>query len=245
MNFKTTAMLLESIQPYIENCDIKITAESTDWFKRSINSDLVIIDTENHVGFEVFENEIIVFYFTDHCHFEDYSADLSDGQHNYIERATSFLTELFRYKLRHIEYFKGEALYREKYILMNNDGREDEYIGDTWFGLSAFINPFGKKSMHSATWQFDILRGVFTTRQPKAPDPEAIEIIDVGDDCYIEIFCKRDIYTYSVMEIDYDDYLGMYYWAPAVNICATGMYDTRKKAIDAAREALRCRQGEV
>ncbi len=47
--------------------------------------------------------------------------------------------------------------------------------------------------------------------------------------------------AYSIMEIDFDDYFGMYCWVPAVNILPTGMYDTKVKAIDAAREALKRR----
>jgi len=43
------------------------------------------------------------------------------------------------------------------------------------------------------------------------------------------------------MEIDFDDYFGMYYWAPAINVLPTGMYDTKEKAIAAARETLECR----
>ncbi|MBQ8600465.1 MAG: hypothetical protein IJ407_03690, partial [Clostridia bacterium] len=204
-------------------------------------SDFVSIDAKNHVGFEVFENEVIVFYFTDHSHFEDYSSELQAGEDNYIERAKSFLKELFEYKIRHVEYYKGKTLSSEKYFLLYNDDRDDECIGNTWFGLSKFINPFGKKTMHSMTWQFDKSKGAFTTRQPKSVDPNAIEVIDISDDCYIEIFNKHNVYTYGIMEIDFDDYFGMYYWAPAVNIIPSGMYDTNDKAINAAREALKCR----
>ncbi len=241
MHFETTSMLLEAIQPYIENSIIDIITENKDWRSRNYQSDLVNIDAKNHVGFEVFENEIIVFYFTDHYHFEDYSSELQNGEDNYIERAKSFLKELFEYKIRHVEYYKGKTLSSEKYFLLYNDGRDDERIGNTWFGLSKFINPFGKKSMHSTTWQFDKSEGVFTTRQPRAADPNAVEVIDVSNDCYIEIFNNHNVYTYDITEIDYDDYFGMYYWAPAVNILPTGMYDTMEKAIDAAKEALKCR----
>lgn len=241
MNFRTTSALLEAIQAHIGNSSIDITTESKDWRNRCYESDFVNIDAKNHVGFEVFKNEIIVFFFTDHYHFEDYSSELPDGEANYIERAKSFLKGLFEYKIRHVEYYRGKTLSSEKYFLLYNDGREDVCIGRTWFGLSKFINPFGKKSMRSTTWQFDKAKGVFTTRQPKATDPNAVEVIDVSDDCYIEIFNNHNVYTYNITELEYDDYFGILYWAPAVNILPTGMYDTMEKAVDAAKEALACR----
>lgn len=241
MNFEITSVLLEALKPYLENSVVDISTDNTDWRNRNYKSDLVTIDAKNHVGFEVFENEIIAFYFTDHYHFEDYTSELQDGEENYIERAKHFLKELFEYKIRHVEYYKGKTLSSEKYIVMYHDGREDECIGNTWYGLSKFINPFVKKTMHSTTWQFDKSKGVFTTRQPKSVDPNAIEVIDISEDCYIEIFKNHNAYTYDIMEIDFDDYFGMYYWAPAINVLPTGMYDTKEKAIAAARETLECR----
>ncbi len=241
MNFETTSMLLDAIKPYVKNVTVEIATENKDWRGRNYKSDFVNVDAENHVGFEVFENEIIVFYFTDHSHFEDYFSELQNGEDNYIELAKSFLKELFEYKIRHIEYYKGKTLSSEKYFLMYNDGRDDERIGNAWYGLSKFINPFGKKSMHSTTWQFDKSKGIFTTRQPKRVDSNAIEVIDISDDCYIEIFSDHNVYTYAITEMDFDDYLGMYYWVPAINIWPTGLYDTKEKAIDAARETLECR----
>jgi hypothetical protein len=44
------------------------------------------------------------------------------------------------------------------------------------------------------------------------------------------------------MEIDFDDYFGMYYWAPAINIIPSGLYDTKENAINSAMEALKCRE---
>ena len=242
LNFETTSVLLEVLKPYLENSVIDISTDNTDWRNRNYKSDLVTLDANNHVGFEVFESEIIAFYFTDHYHFEDYTSEPQDGEENYIERAKHFLKELFEYNIRHVEYYKGNALSSEKYFVMYHDGREDECIGNTWYGLSKFINPFGKKSIHSTTWQFDKSKGVFTTRQPKSADPNAIEVIDINEDCYIEIFKNHNAYTYDIMEIEFDDYFGMYYWAPAINIIPSGLYDTKENAINSAMEALKCRE---
>ncbi|MBE7027149.1 MAG: hypothetical protein E7410_06295 [Ruminococcaceae bacterium] len=118
MNFEITSVLLEALKPYLENSVVDISPDNTDWRNRHYKSDLVTIDAKNHVGFEVFENEIIAFYFTDHYHFEDYTSKLQDGEENYIERAKHFLKELFEYRIRHVEYYKGKTLYSEKYIVL-------------------------------------------------------------------------------------------------------------------------------
>ena len=167
LNFEATSILLEVLKPYIENSVVDISTDNKDWRNRDYKSDLVTIDAENNIGFEVFDNEITAFYFTDHYHFEDYTFELQNGQDNYIERAKSFLKELFENKIQHIEYYKGKSLSSEKYFIMYQDGREDKCIGNTWFGLSKFINPFGRKSIHSTIWQFDKAKGVFTAQPQK------------------------------------------------------------------------------
>ena len=76
MNFKITNELIDTIKPYTENAIITLSTDNKDWKDRDYKSDFVTIDEKNNFGFEVFDNEIIVFYFTDHYHFEDYSSDL-------------------------------------------------------------------------------------------------------------------------------------------------------------------------
>lgn len=87
--------------------------------------------------------------------------------------------------------------------------------------------------------QFDKSKGIFTTKQPKIVNPNAIEVIDISEDCYIEIFHKHNAYTYDIMEKDYDNYFGMYYWVPAINTISSGLYDTKDNAIQSAIEALK------
>lgn len=233
MDFEATLTLINALRSFLEHTSVHNESNG--------KSDLVIIDEVNNVGFEVFKDEIIVFYFTDHEHFEDYTSELREGQEDYIMRAKAFLLELFTYKIRHIKYFKGSTLSSEKYFLLYDDGRDDVCIGNTWFGLSSFINPFGKKSERSITWMFDREKGMFTTHLPKVKAFDAIEVIDINDDCFVEICKKDDFYTYSITESAYDDYHGLYYWAPAANIVNSGYYDTKEKAIQNAMEALNLR----
>lgn len=230
-----TAELLEILKPYTENAFITVSAENKDY-----KSDLVTVDEKNQVGFEVFENEIIAYYFTGHYHFEDYTSELQEGQAPYPERAKEFLLELFQYKIRHDEFYKGKTLSSEKYYILYHHGRE-ECIGNTWFGFERFINPFGKKTCRSTIWQFDRSKGFFTARHPKNVDPNAIEVIDISDDCYIEIFRDQQTFAYEIMEMVFDDYSCMYYWAPAANTTPSGIYDTKENAIASAKDALKNR----
>ena len=52
---------------------------------------------------------------------------------------------------------------------------------------------------------------------------------------------KHHLRDIAVMEMLFDSYSGQYYWAPAGNVLPSGLYDTREKAVAAAREALDCR----
>ena len=65
MNFEITNELIDTIKPYTENATVTISTDNKDWKGRDYKSDFVTIDEKNNVGFEVFDNEIIVFYFTD------------------------------------------------------------------------------------------------------------------------------------------------------------------------------------
>ena len=102
MIYKTTKEILESLSPFISENDVSVTNEEhekEDGSGKEIG-DKVIIDKENNVWFEVFENEIVLFYFTDHEHFDDYMAPPKDGEPNYIQRATDFLKRLFTLRLK-------------------------------------------------------------------------------------------------------------------------------------------------
>lgn len=121
MFFKTTEILLETIKPYIKNTFVNSSIQNKNYQGHTYASDLINIDSENHVGFEVFENVVIIFYFAGHYHFEDCFSELQNGENNYIERAEIFLKELFENRIRHIEYYKGKILFSEKYFLLYND----------------------------------------------------------------------------------------------------------------------------
>lgn len=229
MLFDTKEYILRELSELLSN--VSVSAES----------DLVFIDEKHGVGFEVLENEIIVFYFTEHEHFEDYSSALEEGDPTYIERAVDFLKNLLTRPVRHVEYYKGRTLAKEKYFFIKENG-EEEYFGGTWFGLSSFINPFAKKSEQSITWFFNREKGVFMNSYPRPEKSEdAVELIDVNDDCYIEIIKHFGGYSYLVYESLYDDYHGIYFWSSPSYTYHNGIYDTKEKAKEYAFEELRLR----
>ena len=164
MNFEITNELIDTIKPYTENATVTISTENNDWKGRAYKSDFITIDDKNNVGFEVFDNEIIVFYFTDHYHFEDYSSELEDGDDDYIKRAKFFLIELFENQIKYIEIYKGKKLATEKYYLIYSDNTE-ERIGGTWWGLERFLNPFAKKVEKITIYKFDKANGCFDKKR--------------------------------------------------------------------------------
>lgn len=234
MNFEITKEILDSLSTYINTDKISISTESKDWKGRPYKSDFVNIDSANNIGFEVFENEIIVFYFTDHMHFEDYS---TEEEYNYIYRAKEFLTKLFTSRLRRIETYKGKKLVKDFYYFIYNN-KDDEQIGGTFWSLKSSLNPFAKKTQKITTWIYDKERSQFTSRSSKTIDPKAIGVIDISDDCYIQIFKLKSAYTYDIMKIEYDDYNGWYYWAPLQPTNSIGLYDTKEKAIEYAMQEI-------
>lgn len=236
LNYEITQQLLDAISPYFDLNGITITTENKDWKGRSYRSDFVKLIYKNNVSFEVFDNEIIISYFTDHVHFEDYIFDLEDGEPDFVTRAREFLVQLFTMPIRRLEKYRGKTLVSDQYFFVMPDGQE-ERIGGTWYGLVKLINPFAKKHTHFTTWYYDIKKNCFTAAQPWKPDPNAVEVIKIADK-YIEIFEKRKAFTFTIWQKEYDDYYCMYYWTPLDHGVAS-YFDTKKKAIEAAKEMLK------
>lgn len=233
MNYNTTQILLDTVKPYFDIENIKITTENTDWKDRPYKSDFVTLIENQDVGFEVFDNEIIVFYFTDHTHFEDYSSDLNEGDPDYVQRAKEFLKQLFTLPIRKYDIFKGKKLSCDKYYFVLSDGTED-FIGGTLYKLCRFLNPFRKKRTEITTWQYDTDKKCFTTVLPWKDNPNAIDTVIENDQCRIEIYEKNGAYTYQILNLEFDDNYGNYYWAPYDN-GTISFFDTKEKAIADAK----------
>lgn len=233
MNFEITATLLDLLAPYVEQSDISVYAQNMDLPCGYHKSDYVIIDKRNHVGFEILEKEIIVFYFTGHRHFKDNPSEAKNGNSTYVQRATAFLMDLFTQRIRHLEYYKGNTLYSEKYFILYSDKKDSKCIENTHF--AKFINIFKKRRKESTTWQFDPTYGVFTTTQPRNYNPNAIEIVDLNESCYVEIFSNNDTYYYVISEVLSDKHLGMFYWSASK---PSKPYATKEEAIKTAVDSM-------
>lgn len=254
MNFEITKNILDTLSPYINAEKVIISTENKDWKGNLCKSDFVTIDSTNNVGFEVFGNEIIVFYFTDHHHF------YADEESTFPTCAIEFLTQLFTTRLRCIETYKGKKLVKDYYYFVY-DNKDDQPLGGTFYSLISYLNPFTKKTQKRTTWIYEKEIGQFTSRPLKQTNPvvieaidinkddyierplkqispDAIEVIDINNDYYIEIFKSKNAYTFNIMKIEYDEYNGWYYWAPLQDGKTIGLYDTKEKAIEYAMQEI-------
>ena len=130
-NYIQTIELMDAINKLCNIDAVKVSMENTDWRGKKYKSDVVTLELEHNIGFEVLENEIIVFYFKDHTHFEDYSSDLDADEPDYVARAIEFLVNLFTSKIRIEEYYTKDKLVRDRFYFILPDG--DEYIGGTFY----------------------------------------------------------------------------------------------------------------
>ena len=96
------------MKPYVDVENLDISTENTDWKGRKYKADYVELDKKHDVGFEVTDRSIIVFCFTAHQHFDNYTTDENDT--DYIGWAMEFLENLFTLPVRHIEKYKGTKL---------------------------------------------------------------------------------------------------------------------------------------
>lgn len=231
MNHKATEKILNAIRPFCDLNDILISTENKDWRGRNYKSDYVTIIKRHNIGFEVFDNEIIAFYFTDHCHFEDYSSTTEDDA-DYVTRAIDFLTRLFTLPIRYVKVTRGKRVKREEYFFVMQNGQEESMSGPCirLFGG----NPFLRKITTKVNWQYDKTAGDFINYTPKHIDPDAICYVTVSDNIYFEIYERNAVFTYVIMKKDYDDYNEMFYWI-AYDDGTKSMFDSKEKAIEAAK----------
>ena len=161
MNYHITEDLLNVVYKLTPNSNVKITCTNKNRRGEEYQSDLVTIDEENNIGFEVFENEIIAYYFTEHHHFEDYSLSIDDGESNFVDRMKSFLNDLFTCTIRHEKQYKGSVLISEKYVFIREDKTEDCPAGIWIHGLLIRLIPFLRKRTEYKLWKFDLQKGTF------------------------------------------------------------------------------------
>lgn len=153
MIYSTTRKILEELSPFISEDGLEATEELHEKEDGSgtETGDKIFLDKKNNVWFEVFENEIVLFYFTDHEHFDDYMTPPADGEPNYIERATDFLKRLLSLRLKKTDTVKGSDMLRVEYAFIDGDGNE-EFLGGTWKMIN---DGDSRPQVEVSVWKFD------------------------------------------------------------------------------------------
>lgn len=152
MNYTATKEILDVVSKYVDTSNLKVSTVNENWKGENYESDFVEIIKENGISFEVFQGEIIVFFFNDHIHFYDID-DMYDV--NYLDRAKDFFDQLFTYEIVSEEYYKGKKLVYAKHGFINSDGMVNFDGYTIIYGLFSLINPFLKKRNVVTVWRFD------------------------------------------------------------------------------------------
>lgn len=127
MIFETTKTLTDTVCKYVPLEKLNVKSDTfKNYFGAEHDADFVEISTEssNTFSFEVSENEIIIFFFNDHIHFEDYTFDLDDSETDYVQRADEFLNKLFTLPIELHSTFKGNKNVSSENFFITENGRE-------------------------------------------------------------------------------------------------------------------------
>ena len=156
VNFIATEKIVEFTDKFIPKSQYVVQTDGhKDYLGRSYTADYVEIIKQSpcHIAFEVVENEIIIFYFGDHIHFEDYSSELEQGMPNYVDRAIEFLEMFFRYPIERRYTSKGNKVVRDESILIVSE-KKQERICVTYSG-AGLKNLFKKRVETVKRYAFD------------------------------------------------------------------------------------------
>lgn len=150
---KGTQYILDSISNLIDISKIEVSKENTDYRGRKYISDFVMLNKSDNIGFEVFEEEeIIVFYLREHCHF--YGAPVIEtNEIDLADQAIDLLRTILTCKAKYIQVYKGEKLLKETIYFLINDQWEKGCT--TNYSLVNRINPFAKKTIKETIWEFN------------------------------------------------------------------------------------------
>lgn len=165
MNFQATDKLIAVTNKYIKCDNYTIKTEGhKDYRGVDYTADYVEIlnDTSNSVSFEVTENEIIIFFFSDHVHFSDYGLEVEEDEPDYIDRAVEFFENLFTPPIERKYIIKGNKVVRDKSYFIMSQTEKVSCAGVT-LCFSGIRNIFKKKKKIIAVKKFDTEIGNFIT----------------------------------------------------------------------------------
>lgn len=226
--YPETKQILDALCVICELRHIIHTTENTDWRGKPYRSDYVIIEQEHRIGFEVFRNEILAFYFGDHCHFEDYTSELTEGMLPYPQRAIEFLRRFFTTPLQRMEKRKGHRLLRCEWFFLLPDGRKESLAGP-WFG-KLLSNPFSRPRIELTNWYYNKFTGSF---YETVENDVVVRVLELRSDLLLEIHRKNNVYSYSFIQHTFDEDDLFWYWSP-LSSPGINLFDTEERAIQAA-----------
>lgn len=146
---KETQYILDSISNLIDISKAEISTENLDYKGRKYISDFVILNKSDNIGFEVFEDEIRVFYLREHTHI---GVIYGMKETEIVEDAVDLIKKVLTSKLKYIQVFKGKKLLKESHYFLINDLWEKQ--STTSYSLVNCINPFAKKTIKETEWEF-------------------------------------------------------------------------------------------
>ncbi len=165
MNFKATEKLISVTGNFIDSDNYSIQTEGhKNYIGVEYTADYVKIidDPHNSVSFEVTEDDITVFFFTDHAHFNDYCCELKDNEPDYVERAAEFLEKLFTLPIERKYTLKGTKVIRDESWFIQSQTEKESCAGTT-FSFAGIKNIFKKKRTVAEAKRFDKTAGNFIT----------------------------------------------------------------------------------
>ena len=224
---ENTEQILHALDEWIDTSLVEIETRNADSCGHKTNSDYVILEKCNHIGFEVFSNEIRVDYFGNHTHFGRDNTISTE----YTQQAIDFLRAIFSRTLVKMETYRGHKQIRYEWFVLSADGRK-EWIGSHWNEpLFPFVNPFRRKTHKQTRWSFHRGTGTFVQ-----VDDDTVSVHSYDWDILIEIRQANNVYTYSIHRYFYDEEMAVYYWMP-VETPGASLFDTENNALRHAKTA--------
>lgn len=165
MNFQTTEKLIAVADKYIKCDNYTIKTEGHKNYRGiDYTADYVEIinDPNNSVSFEVTENEIIIFFFSDHVHFSDYGLDVEKDEPDYIDRAIEFLENLFNFPIERKYTVRGDKVVRDESFFILSETKKESCAG-VCLCFAGIKNLFKKKGKIVEVKKFDVATENFTT----------------------------------------------------------------------------------
>lgn len=198
MIFSATKTLTDTVCKYVplEKLNVKFDTFKS-FFGAEYDADFVEILTESSdtFSFEVSENEIIIFFFNDHIHFEDYAFDLEDGEHDYVQRADEFLNKLFTLPIEIHSTFKGNKNVSSESFFITEKGRESCAGKAVW--SAGLKNVLKKKTKRIETKIFDRTLAKFVNAGCKE-----LSMSEIAERMYNK---SLDCFTGKVLKVIYSE----------------------------------------